>query len=334
MALNKSSEISLYFAGAGTVGCYLGAWLAANGANVKLLLRPWLAKELSAFGIKVSHWRGCGFSNPKGLTWTTHSSSMAQADVIFVTVKSGATEKIAREIACFASKKCLIVSLQNGVENLATLRHFCSDHEVVGGMVPFNIVNRGAGHFHQGTSGELWFGQGGSELVSLLSSYNLTCRYHGNIEAVHWGKLLLNLNNVINALSDLPLQQELSQRRYRLVLAATIREALKVYDGAGIHAKSVIRLPLTWLPALLSLPDSLFNVMAPSILAIDPNARSSMWEDLQKGRKTEFDDINGKIIRLGKKLDIETPVNTHLQTLISDAEKEGLSAMPAMNMLP
>ena len=334
MALNKSSELSLFFAGAGTVGCYLGAWLAANGAHVKLLVRPWLAKELSAFGIKVSHWRGGGFSNPKGLTWTTTVESMAKADVIFVTVKSGATEKIARDIARFASKQCLIVSLQNGVENLATLRHFCPDHEVVGGMVPFNVVNMGAGHFHQGTSGELWFGQGGSELVSLLNSYNLTCRYHENIEAVHWGKLLLNINNAINALSDLPLKQELSQRQYRVILSAAIREALDVYEGAEIYAKSVMRLPLAWLPNLLLLPDFIFNVMARSILAIDPNARSSMWEDLQKGRKTEFADINGKIIRLGEKLGIETPVNTHLQALISQAEKEGLTAMPAMNMLP
>ncbi len=334
MILKKSSGTSFFFAGAGSIGCYLGAWLAANGADVKLLVRPWLAKELTSFGVRVSHWRGGGYSNPKLLSWTISAEKMANADVIFVTVKSSATESIARDIARYAKKQCIIVSLQNGVENLAALRFFCPEHEVIGGMVPFNVMSMGAGHFHQGTSGELWFGQGGSELVSLLNSYNLTSRYFENIEAVHWGKLLLNLNNPINALSDLPLKQELSSRQYRLVLAAAIREALAIYRCADIYAKSVTMVPSSWLPGVLSLPDFIFNLVARSVLAIDPNARSSMWEDLRKGRKTEFNDINGKIIRLGEKFGLETPVNKHLEGLIKQAEQDGLSAIAAQKMLP
>jgi 2-dehydropantoate 2-reductase len=118
--------------------------------------------------------------------------------------------------------------------------------------------------------------------------------------AVQWGKLLLNLNNPVNALSDLPLRDELMDRDYRRVLAALQTEALRALDAAGIVPAKVASAPPRWLPTILRLPDFLFKVVAARMLRIDPTARSSMWDDLQKGRTTEIDDLCGVVVRLAE----------------------------------
>jgi 2-dehydropantoate 2-reductase len=59
------------------------------------------------------------------------------------------------------------------------------------------------------------------------------------------------------------------------------------------------------------------------MLAIDPLARSSMWEDLEAGRVTEVDWINGEVVRLGREYGVVTPVNDRLVELIRNAERGG-----------
>ena len=76
-------------------------------------------------------------------------------------------------------------------------------------------------------------------------------------------------------------------------------------------------------PMVLRLPTPLFRVVARSMLAMDPAARSSTWEDLTRGRKTEIDDLNGEVSRLGRKLGVPTPVNDRLVELVREAEVRG-----------
>ena len=117
----------------------------------------------------------------------------------------------------------------------------------------------------------------------------LPTQAYGDMRGIQWGKLLVNLNNSINALSGLPLRQQLQHRGYRKVMAACVREGLRVLKRAGIKPKIDAPLPPSLMPTLMELPNAIFNVAAKKIVAIDPNARSSMWEDLQRGRRTEVD---------------------------------------------
>jgi len=133
---------------------------------------------------------------------------------------------------------------------------------------------------------------------------------------VQWGKLLLNLNNPVNALSDLPLREELSQRAYRRVLAALIDEALAALRAAKIAPAWVAAAPPTLLPAILRLPDPAFRLVAGRMLRIDPAARSSMWDDIQAARPTEIDDLCGAVMRLGAAHALPTPVNAKMLALI------------------
>jgi 2-dehydropantoate 2-reductase len=83
----------------------------------------------------------------------------------------------------------------------------------------------------------------------------------------------------------------------------------------------------------LTLPDFVCTRVASRMLAIDPQARSSMWEDLQAGRKTEVDYLNGEIVRLAERLGRGAPVNARLTALVHAAEDGGRREWPAADLL-
>jgi 2-dehydropantoate 2-reductase len=137
---------------------------------------------------------------------------------------------------------------------------------------------------------------------------------------VQWGKLLFNLNNAINALSNLPLREQLSQRPWRRILAAQMAEALAAMKAAGIVPHTSTPLPAALLPFVLRLPDGIFRAVAAQMLRIDPQARSSMWEDLQQGRRTEVDHLQGAIIRLASRHGLQAPLSERIVALVKAAE--------------
>ena len=57
------------------------------------------------------------------------------------------------------------------------------------------------------------------------------------------------------------------------------------------------------------------------MLDIDPHARSSMWEDISMGRKTEIEFLNEAVVRRGEKLGLDTPVNRKISALIHNLER-------------
>ena len=140
----------------------------------------------------------------------------------------------------------MVVSFQNGVRNGELLRSRLTEQVVVPGMVPFNVLNRGAGVFHQGTEGALDV-QRDAALAPYVEAFQwagLPLTQHDEILPVQWAKLLLNLNNPINALSNVPLRDELSQRAYRRCLAAAQAETLAILDAAGIEPAQLLAVPM------------------------------------------------------------------------------------------
>ena len=72
-----------------------------------------------------------------------------------------------------------------------------------------------------------------------LARVGMRLNLHADLAPIQWGKLLLNLNNPVNALSGLPLRDELLQRGYRRILAALQQEALDLLDAAGLPVAQV-----------------------------------------------------------------------------------------------
>jgi len=133
----------------------------------------------------------------------------------------------------------------------------------------------------------------------------------------------MNLNNAINALSGIPLAAELAQRAFRRCLAAAQREALELLAVANQDVAKLTAIPPRWMPRLLRVPDGMFRILARRVVAIDPAARSSMWDDLEAKRPTEIDYLQGEVVALADRLGRTAPVNRKLVELIRAAEAGG-----------
>ncbi|MEE2060216.1 2-dehydropantoate 2-reductase [Rhodococcus artemisiae] len=314
-------RIAVY--GAGSIGCYVGGRLAAVGADVVFVGRQRIADEVREHGLRFSDLDGADV-RVAAVDYRTDPDAVVDASLVLVTVKSSATPDVAAALAPLLRNDAVVVSLQNGLSNAVVLREKIT-RPVLTGMVPFNVVAQGEGLFHQGSEGGIEVEDSGllAPYLSLFDAAGLPLTVRSDMDAVLWAKLLLNLNNPINALSGLPLKTELSQRSYRRCIAAAQREALAVGKVAGRTAARLTPLPPAWIPRLLTVPDIVFRNVASSMLAIDPLARSSMWEDLEAGRVTEVDWINGEVVRLGREYGVATPVNDRLVELIRDAERGG-----------
>lgn len=310
--------------GAGSVGCYIGGRLAAAGAEVVFIGRERTARQLTWHGLTLTDWRGAELRVPEPRYETT-PGAVAEADLVLLTVKSAATADAAVEMGPLLKPGAVVVSFQNGMRNTEKLHDLLPGAAVLPGTVGFNVVNRGAGWFHGATSGDLE-AQAHETLAARAADFEragLPLVQHGDMRGVQAAKLLLNLNNAVNALSGLPLKEELSRRAFRRCLAAAQREALAVFAAAGIAPAKLTPLPPRWIPALLSAPDAVFAKAAARMLAIDPLARSSMWEDLEAGRATEVDHLNGEIVALARAHGSRAPVNERLVALVREAESGG-----------
>jgi 2-dehydropantoate 2-reductase len=189
-------------------------------------------------------------------------------------------------------------------------------------MVPFNVMALGQGRFHRATSGDIVIERDDAHTAEKLSVPGLVVRPTGNIDGVQWGKLLLNLNNALNALSGLPLRRQLGSRPWRQLFADQLTEALAAVRAEGINPVSPTPIPPAWMPSLLRLPNFIFEPMLGRTMKIDPEARSSMWEDLKHGRRTEIDYLQGVISEIAARRGLQAPLSRRIVELIRQAERE------------
>jgi 2-dehydropantoate 2-reductase len=283
-----------------------------------------VVEEIEANGLRLTSFDGFEqriASNQ--LTLSQDPSILGDTGVVLVTVKSADTAEIADIIAQHAPADAVIVSLQNGVGNVSVLRQRLPGRRVLAGMVPFNVIAPGEGRFHRATSGDIVIEQDDAGTANRLSVPGLKMRPSSDIAGVQWGKLLVNLNNALNALADLPLRQQLAQRAWRRLVADQMAEALAVIRAEGIKPVSSTPVPAGLTPHLLRLPDPVFAMLLGSTMKIDPEARLSMWEDLQRGRRTEIDYLQGLITEIADRRGLQAPLSRRVVALIKSAETAG-----------
>lgn len=318
--------------GAGSIGCFLGAILAQDKSlAVQFFGREALGLELAAYGLSA----GFPGGNASAIAPAFYTSmvSLIECDVILLTVKAISLPHLIPQLKKFIRPDVPVVALQNGI-GVDTMLSASLNNPVYRAVVPFNVVKTGPGHFQQTSSGQLLWPQSNQHkldyLAAIFRNYGSGVQLCADMRAVEYGKLLLNLNNALNALSGLPLKQQLLQQDLRLVLSAAMQEWLQVAKALQVKPQAMTLLPNDWLPWLLRLPTWLFRLLARQMLQIDDAARSSMWDDIQAGRRTEVMYLNGAVVRLGIETGIATPVNAAIVELVKHLEQgESLKLSPA-----
>lgn len=334
MKNSAATHPRVVIAGAGAIGCFVGGMLLQAGHRVSFFGRPRILDTLKG-GLRLTDYAGLDvLLGSDVLNLHTAPDVLARADIILVCVKSSATADMSALIAGHAPQQAIVISLQNGMGHADTLRDTLPAHDIRPGMVPFNVVPEGPGHFHRATSGDIVIGAGAGDLDKVLSVAGLTVTQSGQIEAVQWGKFLLNLNNAPNGLSGLTLHKQLLSRPWRRLMADQMAEALCVLRAHGCAIQATTPLPVALVPHVLRLPTPLFRRIAAKMLTVDPQARTSMAHDLEAGRLTEVDALQGRIIAMGAEKSVPTPICSAIRDAVKRAERDGVKPQSPQALRP
>jgi 2-dehydropantoate 2-reductase len=307
--------------GAGAIGCYVGGRLAAAGTDVALVGRR------PMHGLVTVDLDGT--ETRADVSVETDPAALAGCDAVLVCVKSAQSAEAAETLAKVVGPATIVVSMQNGIRNADVLRERLPN--VLGGIVGFNVVSKDDGTFRRATSGPLVVedGAGAQPIVDAFLRAGFEAFAERDIQSMQWSKLIMNLNNAVSALSNAPTRAIVLTPGYRKCVAAIVAEALGVMRAAGIRPKRIGPLPVAVFPYALRLPTPLIQIVARAQLKIDPEARSSMWEDLARKRNTEVDFLNGEVVRLAKSIGKTAPINARVVELVHEVEarREGSPKM-------
>ncbi|MRI33533.1 2-dehydropantoate 2-reductase [Endozoicomonas sp. OPT23] len=322
---NNNNNEGITILGAGAIGCYLAGCFYAEGIPVRMLGRHWFQNEIARYGMTIVHHDGQRQSFAMNrLDYQTDTSCLSGSKLIIVCVKNTDLYTAIQQIQTYAPD-ATVISLLNGLSSVEILRKELSQAQVIGGSVAYGVNYLGEGEFKKTTEGCLHL-EASTTLKLWLPSLDRAfgkSRLHDDIQAVLWTKLLLNLNNSINALSGLPLKDQMRHRKYRKQWADCIREGLNVMEGYGIQPVDIgTRIPLEKMPYVLELPNLLFRLIAARSLRIDARARMSMWSDIKRGKVTEVDELNGKVVMLAEQLGMEAVTNQKIYDQIKGLESQ------------
>jgi len=290
--------------GAGAIGCYLGGSLAAEGVDVVLIGRH-PTSELTLEDLS-------GAPKRVAVRYETTPDALVGCDVILCCVKSAQTS----EVADLLPRDAVVVSMQNGLRNAEILKSKLPN--ALGGIVGFNVVSKGNNVYRRATTGPLVIEDHPAVRALPLRDLELT----NDIRAKQWSKLIMNLNNAVSALTDRPTPDLLFKPEYRRILRAIMAEAVFVLRKTNTRMARVGPLPARLFPRILALPTPILRLVAAAQLKVDPEARSSMWEDLSRGRTTEVDDLNGEIVRLAESHQLDAPLNRRIVAIVHEVEEK------------
>jgi len=234
-------------------------------------------------------------------------------------------------------KRIILVGLQNGVKSLEMIKLSLGDHAdsfiVVGGIVGFGVRWRDNATFQQTTEYALYFEKptniSEDEQINFdvfvhairSTGFDVIVKNYENMREIMYGKLLVNLINAINAFSGVNVGTMLDDKYYRLIWGACIREGLEIYDREGIVPANTLKLPIRFLPIFLG-SNIIFYFVA-KFQKQERDGYSSMAQDIQKGRKTEINFLNGELVDLAEKSGISAPLNEKIIKVIKNVEKQG-----------
>lgn len=324
-----STKTKIGILGAGSIGCYIGGLLVSQNIDVIFISRPRLKETLSKTGLTLTHFEKPAIHiSPTDLKVETAPRALKDCDIIFLCTKSQDTAQAAQQIKENAAPQSHIVSCQNGISNVPVLKGILEKHAgyISGAIVPFNVTPTQAGQYHCGTGGALHIEH--SLPQDVTSAFSKACqdiKYGANFTGDQWAKLLVNLNNALNTLSGGTLRAGLEQRAYRQALSEVVNEGLEIAQAHGIEMGKFNGRSPKALIKTLKLPNWAYLFIMQMIVKIDTKARSSMLDDLETGRVSEIDFLQGEIVRQAQSLGLNAPKNSAILRAVKRAFDEGKS---------
>ena len=293
--------------GAGAVGGYFGGLLARAGAPVVMIGRPAFVEAVQKKRLFLDTLH---FQESVQVEASTELSAVRGAEIILFCVKTTDNASTARALAPLLSPGATVLSLQNGVDNVEQIRAAAGIEALptvvyVAASVPEpgRIKHVGRGDLVIGPQSEKT-----ARIAALCAKANVPCRISENIEGELWTKLTWNC--ALNAVSAL------GRAKYGQIAASA--DAWKVVEAAVYEVLAVARAAKIEPPGLEDPKAALAGAL--KIATQMAEALSSTAQDLNRGKRTEIDSLNGYVSCRAAELGVPTPVNHSLYALVKLAE--------------
>jgi 2-dehydropantoate 2-reductase len=305
--------------GAGGVGGYFGARLAAAGYDVTFIAR---GKHLDAMRN-----RGLRIESPIGnlslndVKVVGSASEVGNVDFVFMTVKLWDTEEAGKSLVPLVTQGAAVVSFQNGVHKDEILRKYLPQESILGGAAYISAVISEPGVIvHNGTMQKLAFGEyDGSRSARVTALYDACVKagfdaeISNDIVRLIWEKFvfLVGLSGTTAAVRK-PIGVIREDAKTRTLLLDVMREVVAVGKAKGVALSD----------AFAEDRLSFFDTLPPSVT-------SSMHHDLERGNRLELPWLSGGVADLGAQLNVPTPCNRVIADILSPYVKGGEPKVPA-----
>jgi 2-dehydropantoate 2-reductase len=300
---------SIAVVGAGAIGCYFGGMLARAGKQLSLIGRRTHVDAINANGL---FFKGLGFEEVVRVPASVDPAAVREAQLVLFCVKSGDTDAAAASIAPYVAPDAILLSLQNGVDNLERIRSHLKN-DVLAGVVYTGVEMSGPGRLTHTGGGKIVLGRGGptKKIAAMFTDAGVTTSVCEDIDVELWSKLVLNCAyNALSAIGRIYYGRMVAIPEIRRLMTDAVEEVAAVAERKGI------RLPNNMLAATFELAE------------VMPRTTSSTAQDIARGRRTEIEHLNGYVAREGERLGIPTPVNRTLNALIKLLERSATAERP------
>ncbi len=304
--------------GAGNIGSLLGALLTRSGQDVTLVeIRQDVVAAIKKEGIQID--MSNGRSVHAMVKITDDIRSLDVADLVILAVKAYSTRSALEGARSIIGKDTWVMSVQNGAGNLENIVGVLGSSSNVIGGVFFCVVTPVRSNqlsWVVGTGGLKIGPLNGvisskvEEIAEIFRRAGLSVDTSTRVQELVWSKVLQNVPLALSAVLRLTNDEFVSYPHARELIIRMAQECLAVAKAMGIN---------------LAQPEDPIKQLLDTMQKFHDSGtrpKSSMLQDLERGRKTEIDAINGSIVREGKRLGIPTPMNEVMAMLVKLQEEK------------
>ena len=291
--------------GSGGVGGYFGGRLAAAGADVTFLARGAHLEAMRARGLRID--------SPKGnvhlprVKAESDPTVVGPVDVAFFAVKLYDTDGALALLRPLVGPDTVVIGFQNGVETVASLTRAVGPSHTAGGVSYVSAVIAEPGVIRHTAMDHLIFGKPDGSRSPQLEALLEACRPAGfqatlstDITVDIWTKFVrLSVFSGMTAVTRSPIGVIVNDPELLEMLKAAVRETLAVARAKGVAVSGTID-----------------DDVAAAYKALPPQAKASMLEDLERGRRIELPWLSAAVVRLGREVGVPTPTHTFINAVL------------------
>ncbi|HEC81541.1 MAG TPA: 2-dehydropantoate 2-reductase, partial [Thermoplasmatales archaeon] len=313
----------ILFVGGGGIGGITAAHMSEKGYNVTLYdIDEQHVKKIQKDGLFID-----GVKGKKTVHLNATTKLEGNFDIVFLAVKSQHTKTALENVLPYLKKDAPVVSLQNSINEELIAEKIGVDR-TIGAVIGWGATNIAPGHLRQTTKGNFVIGRLDGritpqlkEIKKMLESLT-TVEITTNIMGHLWTKLIINcINAPLGAIFGVELKNMVTNKKTLPIMAALADELVRFLEYLDVKPENFENMLTVDFFKIDTLNDYKRVVMVLQTAGKQRgDLKSTMLQDIEKGRKTEIDYINGYVEKKAKKLGVATPVNGVVINMVKEIE--------------